>query len=533
MRLDQPGLRPVAFDRGLRWLAFADGNEVMLRRLGGARAPDLRLSRHAVRVREVVFDPEARRLLSLDESGLFCLWSVGEGRLLRDLRTTPPHRYSLPLFSADGTKVVWTTGDGSTLTWNLDAPAAAPPAALRRTDVRDAGGEAFDPTGRWLVSAGWDSVAFWPRGAPRVLALPGHVEGPVLDLAFSLDSSTLASCARDGARLWPLDAERGAGRRVSLGEDFYCYGVRFAPDGRHMAVSSPYAGVFLVPLDGGEPRRVVDYRGSRSAPMPIAFDEAGRTVAVAPMFVADGETAPLVVADLHDGTRHDYPLREPGVEYQDGYAASANYLKYQADGRLLIAGGNGIRRWDPRSGAIQKVMWGHRFAALDASRRGDVVVALVGTLSASRLRLFDPELVVLDPEGRVVRRIEGHGHALTPTLALDPSGRILATGDANGVVRVGPVAGGEPHLLLGHSGPISRVAIAPDGRWVASASGNEVRLWPMPDVSRPPLHTLPQGLLLSTLRSLTNLRVVRDPLSATGWSTQVGPFPGWGEVPSW
>jgi hypothetical protein len=39
--------------------------------------------------------------------------------------------------------------------------------------------------------------------------------------------------------------------------------------------------------------------------------------------------------------------------------------------------------------------------------------------------------------------------------------------------------------------------------------------------------------LLAKLRSLTNLRAVRDPSSDTGWKVEVGPFPGWAEVPEW
>ncbi len=533
MRLDQPGLRPLAFDRRLRWLAFADGHDVLLRALGTPGVPDRRLARHGARVREVVFDDEARHLLSLDESGLFCLWTVADRRLARELRSAPPHRYSLPVFSPDGHTVAWVTGDGSTVVWNLAAPAAAPPAMLRRTDVRDAGGEAFDPQGRWLASAAWDSVALWPRGAPRALSLPGHVEGPILDLAFSNDSRTLASCARDGARLWPLDAAHGGGRRVTLAEDFYCYGLRFAPDGRHLALSAPYVGVFLVPLDGGPPRQILDYRGNRSAPMPLAFDASGRTLAVAPMYAGADEDMTLQVADLEGGGRRTFPLRAPGTWGADGYASSASYLRYVADGRLLIAGSNGLRRWNPSTGAIEPLMWGERFAAIDTDRTGSIVVALLGRLAPSRLRLFDPELLVLDGAGRVTGRIASHGHALTPTIALDPGGHVVVTGDANGVVRVGPVGGGEPHLLTGHSGPVNRVAVSPDGRWIASASGGEIRLWPRPDFSKPPLHTLPRERLLDTLGALTNLRVVRDPLSATGWSTEVGPFPGWRQVPAW
>ena len=31
----------------------------------------------------------------------------------------------------------------------------------------------------------------------------------------------------------------------------------------------------------------------------------------------------------------------------------------------------------------------------------------------------------------------------------------------------------------------------------------------------------------------TNLQAVPDPAAATGWKTEIGPFPGWAEVPEW
>ena len=60
-----------------------------------------------------------------------------------------------------------------------------------------------------------------------------------------------------------------------------------------------------------------------------------------------------------------------------------------------------------------------------------------------------------------------------------------------------------------------------------------VRLWPIPDLSKPPLHTLPYDELIAKLKTLTNLRVVRDDESTSGWKLEVGPFPGWETVPSW
>jgi hypothetical protein len=55
----------------------------------------------------------------------------------------------------------------------------------------------------------------------------------------------------------------------------------------------------------------------------------------------------------------------------------------------------------------------------------------------------------------------------------------------------------------------------------------------MPDLSKPPLHTLPHDELLAKLRSLTNLRAVPDPASPTGWKIEAGPFAGWEKMPDW
>jgi WD40 repeat protein len=95
------------------------------------------------------------------------------------------------------------------------------------------------------------------------------------------------------------------------------------------------------------------------------------------------------------------------------------------------------------------------------------------------------------------------------------------------------LAGDAPHVLGGHVGPVDSVAISPDLRWIASSGeDNTLRLWPMPDLSKPPLHTLPHDELIAKLRSFTNLRAVRDPKSSTGWTVELGPFPGWKNVPS-
>ena len=53
----------------------------------------------------------------------------------------------------------------------------------------------------------------------------------------------------------------------------------------------------------------------------------------------------------------------------------------------------------------------------------------------------------------------------------------------------------------------------------------------MPDVSETPLHALPYSELMTRLKAMTNFRVVEDENSPTGYTTQIGPFPGWDNIP--
>jgi hypothetical protein len=55
----------------------------------------------------------------------------------------------------------------------------------------------------------------------------------------------------------------------------------------------------------------------------------------------------------------------------------------------------------------------------------------------------------------------------------------------------------------------------------------------MPDLSKPPFHTLARDQLVGRLQQMTNLQVVEDSASPQGYRLEIGPFPGWQTDPTW
>lgn len=258
---------------------------------------------------------------------------------------------------------------------------------------------------------------------------------------------------------------------------------------------------------------------------------SGRLIASAP-----GRLGPwkLRLWDLETGERRLFDLPESTSNSQMGRARAVWSLAFIDDSTLYSGGDGGIRRWDLESGTWETVLATASDIGAWMELVGEGPTAIVGEV---RLDEFAERRFGLL---RLVDLTTGEERDLTAfgegsyTFVVDDSGRVMATSDSEGVIQVGKVSGGQPHLLLGHEGAVYWLAISADGRWVASSGeDNTRRLWPVPDLDKPPLHTLPRGEFIAKLKSLTNIRVVRDPESAEGWSVTLDPFPGWEEVPTW
>jgi WD40 repeat protein len=420
--------------------------------------------------------------------------------------------------------------------FDLAAPREAEPMPLLESDLNIINHTLFSPDGAWLASVHGQMALLWNMTGSHPVIL-GRGERPVV--AFADDGHLLSGSTTGVLRRWPLDPGSAEGVEELWsrpGADIGSLSVD--PTGRFVAMGDMDARkVMVVPLDGPSPRSIKPDRfpGSDLMATQPVWDPSGRFLAFPVYSWGRPEVNGIGVVDLMAGTERTLDSHpDAGKGCQDSGSQTEGYgvPVWLRDGRLLSDGDAGLRVWDLDTGYSR---------LLRPCRKAWLAIRLLATPDSHAVARIDlTELAgestpffVTDLESGRTRDITSHGKRVT-SFALDQSTTILVTGDKDGVVRAGPFSGGEPHLLFGHSGPVNSVAVSPDGRRIASGSNDgTIRLWPMPDLTKPPLHTLPHDELIAKLKSLTNLRAVRDPDSDTGWTIEIGPFPGWRDVPTW
>jgi WD40 repeat protein len=532
----------IGFDRDGRGVFYGKGNEIFYRPLrGGEGVPDRLVGFHD---NEATWGPpptEPGRLWTRDAvTGEMRHWDLTRGE--PSLTAVIPALAGAPEGCLPDPSGRWLTEwwditprGRQARVWDREAWPEARPLTLRRSGSWYGAGSAFQPAGDWLVVSthAFTDLTFWPlRGAwPQVV--DGY-SGLFRPLAFSPDGRWLATSWPDKSlRLWPLP-DRGSSDvkvfefpdEVDPAETLW-YSIASDPRGRYLFVVGNQDNSWLVPLDGSLPRKLESF-SNETLLRGAAVSPSGRQVATA--FFFGGGPKTLKVWDVETGELRLFDLPE-GSSSKTGYERGISRLAFAGESTLYTAGDGGVRRWHLENGEHELVLGvesGRRVGfALGAGGRKALVWE---TDFAFRVRM---PVRILDLATAEARALPAFGH-VSEAVALDSSGKVAVTGDDEGIIRVGYVTSREPHVLVGHEGPIDKVAISPDLRWVASTGeDNTLRLWPMPDLDKPPLHTLPHDELIAKLKSLTNLRAVPDETSSTGWKIEVGPFPGWAEVPEW
>jgi WD40 repeat protein len=508
-----------------QWIAFIDGASVyrqQLDQLSHRKATKLLSHDHALV--DLRIAPSGERLFLRDADDRFMVWSIAgdSPKLERALEGAKQDAF-LPDFDSESRWLAWgSQGERKAYLWDLEAPPDALPVELAAQDVLVRHG-VVDPRGEWLATVHNDHLAFWSLRHGFVRRLPNVALG-MATAAFTTDGRHLATCHRDGGlRVLPMHPAGGSWRWVD-GFGMYCASVAAHPTRSELLVSAgpPFNRLRVHSLDDGSSTDLSAEPWTRLVG-GVTWDQTGRRLAATAVLSPEPARNLLHVFSLDTRT---IASRQTTTQSLEGgaWGRGPQHPRFLPDGDLVTDGIGGVQRWDLDTGEHTTLVASPQ-TELQISRDGTQLAVIAGQLWDNGA-IRDTRLFVLDLETGQHREIVSHGDGDLQDAVFDPSGEILVTADWEGTVRVGPVNGEAPHQLPGHSGNIAVVQVSPDGRWVVSNGGPDTRLWPMPDVSERPLHTLPLEELLARLRALTNVRVVEDASSSEGWKLEVGPFDG-------
>lgn len=514
-RLNLGGIGWKSFDidsRG-RSIAYKKGKGVYIRSLDTSQIGAEKLvGYHTVETEMVRFNPNGSEIASADSNAEIRLWSVVPGTKNPIRVISGNSQYTKLWFGSSGSLLFALRGE--LFGWDLTAPIDAEPFVF--SHLREIRSVSLENDDRWMSIVGGTTLAFYPMTDKY----PYIFRNKSSNIRFTPDGKNLVSGFLDGRvegiRIWSMPGEKQlAPRNLWSSKKSTAESIDVDPLGRYVLVATGGDGVHLISIPDGK-----DLTLKGNVPNGFGF----YTWAT---FSPDGNSAAALgkdgieIWDLQSG-------RSRILEKNNSYS-----LKYSPDGTLFSGGDGNLYQWNLKNDSAKILGKGKAWVSgIAVSNTGRYVVAC--TWSAKDLNGMPnatSELVLYDLKEGKSFPISSHGNRVF-CVAFDPSGTRLVTGDYDGIVRVGPITGEPPHLLLGHESSVHDIVVHPAGQWIASIEDRgTVRLWRMPEGK--PFSTLPYNELLNRLRVLTNVRAVVDKASSTGYRIRYAPFPGWEKAGNW
>ena len=356
---------------------------------------------------------------------------------------------------------------------------------------------ALRPDARVIATAqelGPIDVDLWDVATGRLLQkLRGHT-AMVKCLAFAPDGRSLASAGEDQTiRIW--DSADGRPIAVLEGHADSVDAIAFTPDSKWLASQGLDATVRIWNLASGRVNRVhqgVPRKRTHTYSSSLAFSPEGRLLAAA--------RSDSSVSLWDEETGHE-------VLTLSGHGAAVNAVAFLGDRRIVTTSDDRtIKLWDVATGEVLLTLRGHSGAVLGLACRPDgTQLATTGIDGARIWDTVGPSAIPRPGAGVTVATATAPVAAMKPSaiprresrlvlsghsaqvnrIAYAPDGRTLATASDDRSVRLWEIESLQSRQLRGHTAPVVALAIGPDGRTIASGSGDwrnpkqpgELKLW--------------------------------------------------------
>jgi RNA polymerase sigma factor (sigma-70 family) len=405
--------------------------------------------RHAHIVASVAFSPDGKVIASGSHMGTLRLWDAATGKELRVLAAHNGGVIGLA-FSPDGKVIATSSWDRSIRLWDAGTGTLIRSLLGHTAEVSTL---SFSPDGKLLASGGKDGTArLWEAATGKSLITLAAHTGEVRSVAFAPDGKNLATGGTDKlAYVW--EVESGKQLTTFKGHEERVCSVAFTPDGKSLATCSWDKTARLWDAATGKEKRALKHESWLEC---VAFSPDGKSVAIAGGW--GGKVHLWDVAGNGD---------KPRWMGQQPLSIS---VAFSPDGKKLAAAGwePTVRLWDVATGkeegagsAVGHTGWVNAVVALPDRK----TIVSAGS---------DGAIIVWDTaRGREVRRMDGN-HDRIQCLAVSPDGRTVAAGGRDKVVRLWDEGGGKEVAKIEVGGLVKGLAFAPDGKRLASASGNDV-----------------------------------------------------------
>jgi WD40 repeat protein len=413
---------------------------------------------HGKPITSLDYSPSNHLLASGSDDGTIKIWNANTGKVLHTLAKHQDHVSSVS-FSQDSKRLASAGGDRTIMLWSVDSGSLLRTIKDHKAAVRRV---LFSPDGKVLASAAEDGTVklFKASNASLLFALADQ-QGEVVSLAFSPDSKILASGggwsgAHGQVRLWDV-----------------AHGREIRPQYRHedkvLALAFSRAGKLAVGGRGGTVRVWDTVTGSE------AFSFKGDTRNVyALAFGPDGRH--LAAAGQMGAVRLWNAVGSPGETRLESKNARWLSIAFSKDGQLLAAGGGSAERF----GEVQ--VW-----QAEAPHRSFVLKDHHGRVRSLAFSPTRPHLASGSADGTVrVYDLKTHRQihvcrqkSEVEAVAYSPDGKTLASGGFDEAIYLwDALTGASKGVLRGHRNYVLTLAFSPDGRWLASGGYDRtVKIW--------------------------------------------------------